>query len=464
MRIQTILNRVQRFQSFVYGEARLVEQSGRTALEVELRPRANSRPICSGCGRKRPGYDTLSVRRYQFVPFWGILVFFLYARRRVDCPTCGVKAEALPWVEGKHRLTRAYAWFLAGWAKRLSWAETARAFHTTWHHVFESVKTAVEWGRRHMDLEGVTAIGIDEMQWSRGHCYVTVVYQIDAGCRRLLWVGPKRTAKTLLGFFRWLGRERTAKLKFVCSDMWKAYLKVIARKASQAIHVLDRFHIVAMMNKAIDKVRAQEGKELNAKGLEPVLKGSRWWFLKRPAHLTAKQAGNLKEVLRYNLKTVRSYLLKEGFQFFWDYVSPYWAGRFLDNWCRRVMRSRIEPMKKVARSLRGHRELILNWFRARKEISAGVVEGLNNKAKLATRKAAWFKNGRLRVTVWMDRVSRPCGMGGDRGQQGGAWADQFRWNRSWPSNSSQCACGWAVNSWRGLLPTRSGRSLRKNRR
>ena len=391
MRIQRILNRVQKFQSFVYGEARLVDEFPRPALEVMVRPRANSRPICSGCGRKRSGYDRLGVRRYEFVPFWGMLVFFVYARRRVDCPSCGVKAEALPWAEGKHRLTTAYAWFLAGWAKRLSWSEVAEAFGTTWHHVFESVKMAVAWGRQRMSLEGITAIGIDEMQWSRGHNYVTVVYQIDAGCRRLLWVGPKRTAKTLLRFFRWLGKERTGELKFICSDMWQAYLKVVAKKADQAVHVLDRFHIVARLNKAIDKVRAQEAKELKAQGLEPVLKGSRWWFLKRPERLTAKQAGKLKEVLKYNLRTVRSYLLKEGFQFFWEYVSAYWAGRFLDNWCRRVMRSRIEPMKKVARSLRGHRQLILNGFRAKKAISAGVAEGWNNKAKLATRKAYGFR-------------------------------------------------------------------------
>jgi transposase len=391
MRIQTILNRVQKFQSFVYGEARLVEDFPKPALEVELGSRANSRPICSGCGKKRPGYDVLPVRRYEFIPFWGLLVFFLYARRRVDCPSCGVKAEALPWAEGKQRLTTAYCWYLAGWAKRLSWSEVAGVFHTTWHHVFESVKMAVDWGRRHVNLENVTAIGIDEIAWSRGHNYVTVVYEISAGCRRLLWVGPKRTAKTLLGFFRWFGKERTGRIQFVCSDMWRAYLKVVKKKASHAIHVLDRFHIMSMMSKAIDKVRSEEAKEMRSAGLEPLLKGSRWWFLKRPENLTARQAGNLTEVLRYNLRTVRSYLLREGFQMFWDYVSPYWAGRFLDTWCGRVMRSRIEPMKKVARSLRGHRELILNWFRAKKAISAGVVEGLNNKAKLATRKAYGFR-------------------------------------------------------------------------
>jgi len=391
MRIQTVLNRVQKFQSFVYDEARVVEGFRGPALEVTLRPRVNSRAICSGCGRKRPGYDRLGVRRYEFVPFWGLLVFFLYARRRVDCPTCGIKVEAIPWAEGKQRLTTAYGWFLGGWAKRLSWSETARAFHTTWHHVFAAVRMAVAWGREHRDVGSITAIGVDEIAWSRGHNYLTVVYQIDAGCRRLLWVGPNRTAKTLLRFFRWLGKERTDRIQFVCSDMWWAYLKVIAKKASGAIHVLDRYHIMAMLSKAIDKVRAAEAKELKAKGLEPVLKGSRWWFLKRPERLTANQAGKLDAVLRYNLRTVRSYLLKEGFQFFWEYVSPYWAGRFLDRWCSRGMRSRIEPMKKVARSVRSHRELILNWFRAKKAISAGVVEGMNNKARLATRRAYGFR-------------------------------------------------------------------------
>jgi len=94
-------------------------------IEAVVQPRRGSRPVCSGCRRKRPGYDTLAQRRFEFIPMWGIKVFFLYAPRRVDCPTCGVRVERMPWAEGKHRLTEAYAWFLAGWAKRLSWKEVA---------------------------------------------------------------------------------------------------------------------------------------------------------------------------------------------------------------------------------------------------------------------------------------------------------------------------------------------------
>ena len=391
MQIRTILNRVQKFKSFVYGAVRWVEGASVPTLEVEIHPCSNSRPVCSGCGCKRPGYDTLPERRFEFIPVWSNKVFFVYAPRRVNCLCCGVRVERMPWVVGKHRLTEAYAWFLAGWAKRLSWKEVAEAFRTTWDHVFCSVERAVIWGRDHQDLPGIEAIGVDEIAWQRGHRYLTLVYQIDGHCKRLLWVGEKRTVKTLLRFFRWFGQERSQSLGFIGSDMWKPYLKVIARKAGQAVHILDRFHIMAHLSKAIDEVRAQEAKELKDKGLEAVLTKTRWLLLKRPENLTAKQDTKLSELLQYTLRSIRSYLLKEEFQLFWSYTAPYWAGQFLDNGCTKTMRSKIDPMKKVARMLRRHRPLLLNWFRAKKQFSSGIVEGFNTKAKLTTRKAYGFR-------------------------------------------------------------------------
>jgi len=391
VQLKTILNRVQKFKSFVYEEVRWVDGAQAPTIEASLRPRSNSRAVCSGCGNTRSGYDTQPIRRFEFIPLWGIKVFFLYAPRRVDCPACGVRVELMPWVAGKHRLTEAYAWFLAGWARRLSWTEVAEAFRTTWDHVFCSVEMAVEWGREHRDLSGIEAIGIDEIAWQRGHKYLTLVYQIDANCRRLLWVGKKRKVKTLLGFFRWFGQERTKELRYICSDMWKPYLKVIAKKAGHGIHILDRFHIMSHLGKAIDEVRAQEARELKEKGYEPILTKTRWLLLKRPENLTQKQETRLADLVQYNLRSIRSYLLKEEFQLFWSYTSPYWAGQFLDKWCTKTMRSKIDPMKKVARRLRKHRPLLLNWFRAKGQFSSGIVEGFNNKAKLTTRKAYGFR-------------------------------------------------------------------------
>jgi len=157
------------------------------------------------------------------------------------------------------------------------------------------------------------------------------------------------------------------------------------------VHILDRYHIVANLNKALDQVRASEAKRLRAEGYEPHLHQTRWCLLKRKQKLTEKQRVRLREVLRYDLTTVRAYLKVQALGLLWQYRSPTWAGKFLDAWCREVMRSRIEPLKKVARSLREHRPLILNWFVAKKQYNAGIVEGMNANAKLRFRKAYGFR-------------------------------------------------------------------------
>jgi transposase len=373
---------------------RLLEDAGAPVIEVEIQPHGRCRPTCSGCGKRGPGYDRLKPRRFAFVPLWNIPVWFIYEMRRVDCPRCGVTVEVVPWADGKQHLTKTYAWFLAGWAKRMSWKEVADSFHTTWENVFRSVEMAVEWGRGHTNLDGICSIGIDEIQWRRGHKYLTLVYQLDEGCKRLLWIGRERRVRTLLRFFRWLGKERTKALRFICSDMWKPYLKVIAKKAAQAVHVLDRFHIMSHMSKAIDEIRANEARQLRVQGCAPILTRARWILLKRPENLTSDQEVRLADLLRHNLRSIRAYLLKEDFQFFWKYVSPHWAGVFLDRWCTRALRSRLDPMKKIARMLRAHRGLILNWFRARGLVSAGSVEGFNGKVRIITRRAFGFRTFR----------------------------------------------------------------------
>jgi transposase len=115
MQLRTILNRVENPKSFVYGKVKWVDAEEPT-IEVQIETRRNGRPICSGCQQPAPGYDRLSQQRFEFVPLWGIAVYFVYAMRRVECPTCGVKVERVPWCDGKNQLTTTYRWFLAGCA------------------------------------------------------------------------------------------------------------------------------------------------------------------------------------------------------------------------------------------------------------------------------------------------------------------------------------------------------------
>ncbi|MFT5083374.1 MAG: transposase [Lentisphaeria bacterium] len=120
----------------------------------------------------------------------------------------------------------------------------------------------------------------------KGHKYLTLAYQVDRDNTRLLWIVEERTEKTIRAFFEFLGPERSQLLKHVYSDMWQPYVKVISEMATQALHILDRFNVVAMRHKAIDEIRAGEHKQLVADGYEPVLRKSRWCLLKRKQNLT----------------------------------------------------------------------------------------------------------------------------------------------------------------------------------
>ena len=323
MQVKTILNSIFKHKSFVYKEARWSAKSAKREIEIPLFPRSNSKPICSGCHKRRPGYDRLPERRFEYIPLWAIPVFLVYSMRRVNCPDCGIVVEQVPWACGKHQMTYSYRLFLASWAKRL------------------------------------------------------------------LYVAKDRTEASLNGFFDIISDTTRNGIKYACTDMLPAYLKVLRERVAGALNILDRFHIAKKFGEAIDKVRAEEHRQLKADGYE-TLKHSRWCLLKRKENLTLKQTVKLRELLKYNLKSVKAYLMREDFNRFWTYTSATWAGKFLKEWCVRAKRSRLEPFKKLSRTLEKHAPLLLNWFEC-KGLSSGVVEGFNNKAKLTMRKAYGFK-------------------------------------------------------------------------
>jgi transposase len=319
-----------------------------------------------------------------------------YRPRRVNCPRHGIAEEHLPWSAGKRPVSVPMIIFLGRWARRLSWRETARVFRTSWEAVYRSVEWLVQWGLEHRRLEGVEAIGVDEIHWGKGlraENFLTVIYQIDRHCRRLLWVGPRRTQATLRRGLAALGQEVVAGLRFVCSDMWAPYLKVLAAQAGQALHILDRFHISLHLNQAVDEVRRAEYYRLSSQR-KGELKNLRWKLLRRGSRVRGRAREKLRRLLRSKLATGRAWMLKESFQDFWRYRSVTWAAGFLKVWCERALRSRIEPMRKVARMLRKHEQLILNWFRAKGEISNAATEGLNNKIRVMTRRSYGFRTYR----------------------------------------------------------------------
>lgn len=225
----------------------------------------------------------------------------------------------------------------------------------------------MQWGLEHRQLGPVRTIGVDEIDYGRGHNYLTLAYQIEAGCVRLLWAGRERTEDSFEKLFTLIGMKLAGKIVFVCSDMWKPYLKLIARHFTTTLNILNCFHVVAKMNLTIGEECAGEVRRMAQDGYEPVLKKSCWCLSKRKS-LTENQRIKLEPTL---------------------------AGKFLDQWCSEVMCSRIEPMKKFARTMRAHRELLLNYFLTEKAFSSRVAEGLNNRAKITGRKIYSFRTIRI---------------------------------------------------------------------
>jgi len=393
--LKSILNEVQPIKGFRYDSI-TYSKAVPDAIEVLVVPRARSQPRCSGCGRACATYDHAPQPRvWMLPPLFKFALALIYTMRRVKCPTCGVVVEKVPWATGKHRLCNGFRLLLARWARKLSWEETAESFHVAWADVYASVQWVVEYGLAHRTLENIQALGVDEICVRVGRVFWTLIYQIDTHLTRLLWVGYDRTEATLLRGLDSLGTEVCAGIRYVCSDMWRPYLAAVRCRLG-ALHILDRFHIRQQLNKAIDEVRRNEARSLAQAGLKPRLKKLRWALLKNRRNWTRSDRRRMNELQLSGLASIRAYWLVAAFEHFWSYLSPTWAGKFLDAWCQRVRRSRLQPLQTVATSLAEHREVLLNYFRAKKAISGGVIEGLNNKVKVTFRRSYGFRTDKAR--------------------------------------------------------------------
>ena len=306
-----------------------------------------------------------------------------------------MRVEAMPWNEGKRPWTRAMMVFLARWARRLSWKETAEAFDVSWEAVYRSVQWIVEWGLAHRVLTGITAIGLDELHWRKGkksENFLTLIYQVDEGCRRLLWVGLRRTERSLRQGLKTLGAEVVAGIRVVVSDMWRPYLAVVRKHMSHAVQILDRFHLTALLNKAVDQVRRGEGYALRGQARGQRLKKTRWLLLKPRARVRGKARERLDAVIHSKLRTARAWMPEGSLCPFLDLPSPpmgQGVPRCLDH--PRPCAADWTPCAKSPRRCVPMRALILNWFEWKKAFSSAAVEGLNNKARVVTRRSYGFR-------------------------------------------------------------------------
>jgi transposase len=344
------------------------------------------RPRCSVCGRIGPSYDRDRGRLWRHLDLAGMKLMLRYDIRRVSCRRCeAVKVEAVPWADTSSWFTRPFEDHVGYLAQRCDQTTVSTMMRIAWETVGGIVQRVVARYQDADPLDGLTIIGVDELSYRRHHEYVTIV--VDHVRGRVVWARPGKDAETLKSFFDELG-ERCAELEAVTIDMSPAYIKAVTESAPRAEIIFDRFHVQRLVQDAVDEVRRDEVYAASSEQERKQLKGTRWPLLKRTWNLSLFESLRLSRLQRENQRLYRAYLLKEAMVAVLDCTAEWLARLKLDEWIRWARRSRLEPFKRAAATLRNHATGVLAYVRS--GLSNGRTEGLNGKARTITRRAYGF--------------------------------------------------------------------------
>ena len=331
---------------------------------------------------------------------------------RRDCDTCGVKTTAVPWAAKHSRFTLLFEAFAIDVLIAAGSVQAGRALiGLSWQSAHAVMQRAIDRGLAKRDNGGLRYVGIDEKSFGRGQSYVSVM--TDPQASRVLDVVPDRTEEAADTLWNTLTKAQRASIEAVSIDMWQAYENSVKTNAPQAEIVFDKFHIAKHLNEAVDKVRRAEHKELKAKG-DDRLTGLRQLLMYHPENLDEERSERLSDFLgerkRQQLRTARAWCLKDYFRWFWEYPDATSAKEFFDEWSAWAIRSRLQPVKRVARMLKSRLKNILSWFRH--PISNATAEGFNSRIQLIKSNARGFRNFanyRTRILFFCGkRKLKPC--------------------------------------------------------
>ena len=383
MRVTSLLRRLLGFPRQRVLSARFEGED----LVVQVGVRGRSR--CSRCGRKCPRYDRLKPRRWRDLDVLGHRAWLEGSLWRVSCAKCGVVVEEVSWADAGSRFTQRFEELVAWLAQRCDKTTIQHEMRIAWRTVGVIIERVVARRRGPVDWTRLRAISVDELSYRKGHHYLTLVTDLERG--RIIWSKEGRSAATLIAFLREIGYQGRSAIQHVAIDMSAAYRTAIERRLRHATIVFDRFHVQQLASKAVDEVRRDMWRETRDSDREAArgIKNTRWALLKRPWNVTPGQDETLSSVARSNVKLYRAYLLKETLAGIYDrLLLPGWARRRLKEWLNWASRSRLAPFVKLGRTVREHLEGILAYFETGYTTSRS--EGLNTKARLATRQAYGF--------------------------------------------------------------------------
>jgi transposase len=357
-------------------------------VTVQVEQEAGAKSCCPSCGKESPGYDSRR-RRWRHLDTCQYKTILVADVPRVKCEEHGVVTVSVPWAEPGSGFTAMFEALVIDWLKEASTSAVSRLMGLSWNAIDGIMQRAVARGLLRREAVFPTQIGVDETAFRKRHDYVTIVSDQQEG--NVLHVGSDRRKETLKAWYESLTEEQRESIQSVSMDMWPAYINATLENLPEAEEKIafDKFHVAKYLGEAVDKVRRQEHKALMAEGYED-LKGSKHDWLYNPENMTRKQKIRFKSLRDSTLKTARAWAIKELAMSLWHYVSKTWARKGWEQWLSWAVRSRLEPIKDVARTIKEHLWGILNAVVLK--VSNGPAEGLNSRIKMIKVRSRGFRN------------------------------------------------------------------------
>ncbi|GJL84215.1 MAG: ISL3 family transposase ISMac21 [Pseudohongiella sp.] len=360
---------------------------GRLHLQVKL-SRCGCR--CQQCGRRGTiiTSSTHDSRQWEDIRLGAWVLILHYMPREIHCLTHGRGQEQIPWAHPKSRVTYRHDYQLLRLSQQMTQSQVAKLLGVPPSTLSGRLHRAIERYRDGHEIENLHYIGIDEVSYCKGHKYLTIVYDLERSV--VVWIGIGKARKTIDHFFGEVLEEwQLDEIKGACCDMSDTFIGAIEDFCPNAVLVLDRFHVMKALNEALDEVRKEQWRNAPKEGRK-ALKGLRWLLFKHAGNRTKKDTRDLNTLQKSNRRIYRAWVLKDEFNRFWEYTYEASAASFLKNWTKSALLSRLEPIRKFVRTLRGHQHRIITFIKC--PLTNAIAEGLNRMIRQIRNRASGFRN------------------------------------------------------------------------
>ena len=360
-----------------------------SSVEVVVGRVPGAKLACPECGKQCPGYDSRE-RKWRHLDTCQLRTFLVAEVPRVNCPEHGVLFIKVPWAEAKSRFTAMFERLVIDWLRETkSIVGVARILGLTWDEVDGVQRRAVQRGLQRRVLEAPERIGVDETSFQKRREYVTVVCDLDRGT--VLHVADGHGKQSLSSFYEQLNPQQLANIKVVAMDMWKPFIAATqdALEGAEEKIAFDKFHVAQHLNEAVDRVRRTEHRELCAFG-DPTLTNTRYVWMMSPTKHSDAQRIAFDILKRSSLKTARAWAIKDAASRMWDHGNREAAATTWRSWLQWAVRSRLEPIKRVASMVREHLDGIVTAIVTR--TTSALVESINSTIQRIKGAARGFRS------------------------------------------------------------------------